>query len=74
MNLPLLEVRDIHTYYGDSHILQGVSLEVYPGEIVVVLGRQGAGKTTTLLSLMGIQTPCKGSIRSRRDPRSGALN
>ncbi len=63
MNLSLLRVNDIHTYYGDNHILQGVSLEVNPGEIVVLVGRHGAGKTTTLLSIMGIQPPLKGSIR-----------
>ena len=62
MNSALLQVRDIHTYYGDSHILQGVSLGVYPGEIVVLLGRHGTGKTTTLLSIMGIQPPLKGSV------------
>ncbi len=62
MNSALLQVRDIHTYYGDNHILQGVSLEVNPGEIVVLVGRHGAGKTTTLLSIMGIQPPLKGSI------------
>ena len=63
MNSPLLEVRDIHTYYGDSHILQGVSLDIFPGEVVLLVGRHGAGKTTTLLSIMGIQSPRQGSIR-----------
>ena len=62
MNSALLQVRNIDTYYGDSHILQGVSLEVNPGEIVVLVGRHGAGKTTTLLSIMGIQPPSQGSI------------
>ena len=62
MSLALLRVNDLHTYYGDSHILQGVSLEVNPGEIVVLAGRHGAGKTTTLLSIMGIQPPSQGSI------------
>lgn len=62
MNLPLLEVRNIHTYYGDSHILQGVSLDIFPGEVVLLVGRHGAGKTTTLLSIMGIQPPRQGSI------------
>ena len=62
MNSNLLQVRDIDTYYGDSHILQGVSLEVARGEIVVLLGRHGAGKTTTLLSIIGIQPPLKGGI------------
>ena len=62
MNSALLQVRDIHTHYGDSHILQGVSLEVNPGEVVILVGRHGAGKTTTLLSIMGIQPPSQGSI------------
>ena len=61
-NQPLLQVDDIHTYYGDRHILQGVSLEVYPGEVVVLAGRHGVGKTTTLLSIMGIQPPKQGNI------------
>lgn len=62
MNSALLSVRDIHTYYGDSHVLQGVSLEIYRGEVIALLGRHGAGKTTTLLSIMGIQPPSKGNI------------
>ena len=72
MNSALLQVRDIHTYYGDSHVLQGVSLEVYPGEIVVLVGRHGAGKTTTLLSIMGIQPPLKGSIRFNNKEIAGS--
>ena len=71
MNSNLLKVRDIHTYYGDSHILQGISLEVAKGEIVVLLGRHGAGKTTTLLSIMGIQPPLKGSIRFNKEEIAG---
>ena len=62
MSKPLLKVDAIHTYYGDSHILFGVSLEVYPREVVVLVGRHGVGKTTTLLSIMGIQPPRRGSI------------
>ena len=45
---PALEVRDLHVYYGESHVLQGVSLTVRAGEVVALLGRNGAGKTTTL--------------------------
>ncbi len=71
MNSNLLQVRDIHTYYEDSHILQGVSLEVAKGEIVVLLGRHGVGKTTTLLSIMGIQPPLKGSIRFHKEEIAG---
>ena len=71
MNSALLQIRDIHTYYGDSHILQGVSLEVNPGEIVVLVGRHGAGKTTTLLSIMGIQPPSQGSILFQNQELAG---
>lgn len=58
----MLEVRDLHTYYGSSHIVQGVDLTVAPGEIVTLLGRNGAGKTTTLRSLMGLTPPKRGTI------------
>lgn len=54
----MLTVEKINTYYGTSHILQDVSLEIRDGEIVVLLGRNGVGKTTTLKSIMGIQ-PCR---------------
>jgi branched-chain amino acid transport system ATP-binding protein len=59
----LLAVEDIHTYYGEAHILQGVSLTVSAGEVVTLIGRNGAGKTTTLLSVMGIAQPRRGAIR-----------
>lgn len=58
----ILEVRQIHTYYGQSHILQGVSLEVKKGEIVTLLGRNGAGKSTTLKSILGLVAPRSGEI------------
>ncbi len=58
----MLEVRDIHTFYGDSHILFGVSLEVKEQEIVALLGRNGVGKTTTLRSIMGLTPPKQGTI------------
>lgn len=58
----ILEVQGIHTYYGQSHILQGVSLEVEKGEMVTLLGRNGAGKTTTLKSILGLVSPRSGSI------------
>jgi len=58
----ILEVRDIHTYYGQSHILQGVSLEVDRGEMVTLLGRNGAGKTTTLKSIFGLVPTRLGEI------------
>lgn len=58
----LLEVQDIHSYYGDSHVLQGVSLEIDRGELIALLGRQGAGKTTTLWSITGVLSPRRGKI------------
>jgi branched-chain amino acid transport system ATP-binding protein len=58
----MLEVNDIHSYYGDSHILQGVSLQVKPGEVTSILGRNGAGKTTTVLSIMGYLKPRTGTV------------
>jgi branched-chain amino acid transport system ATP-binding protein len=57
-----LVARDVHTFYGKSHILQGVSLEVAEGKITTLLGRNGAGKTTTLRSLMGLTPACEGEI------------
>jgi branched-chain amino acid transport system ATP-binding protein len=63
--MALLELDDVHTYYGEAHILQGVSLAVAEGEVVSLIGRNGAGKTTTLLSIMGIARPARGRIRLR---------
>jgi branched-chain amino acid transport system ATP-binding protein len=61
----LLELDDVHTYYGEAHILQGVSLTVGEGEVVSLIGRNGAGKTTTLRSIMGIARPTRGRVRLR---------
>lgn len=58
----MLSLQDIHTYYGDSHVLKGVSSEIKKGELVTLLGRNGAGKTTTLRSIMGIVPPRQGTI------------
>jgi branched-chain amino acid transport system ATP-binding protein len=63
----LLVLSDVHTYYGEAHVLQGVSLTVDEGEVVTLIGRNGAGKTTTLRSIMGIVPPRRGSIRLRGD-------
>ena len=67
----ILEVQGIHTYYGQSHILQGVSFEVEKGEIVTLLGRNGAGKTTTLKSILGIVAPRSGQITFLGEKISG---
>jgi branched-chain amino acid transport system ATP-binding protein len=59
----MLEVDGVHTYYGESHILHGVSLRVAPGEAVAVLGRNGVGKTTLIRSIVGFTPPRAGTIR-----------
>jgi branched-chain amino acid transport system ATP-binding protein len=58
----MLAARDLDTYYGRAHILAGLSLEVGAGEVVVLLGRNGAGKSTTLKSIMGLVRPARGEI------------
>ena len=63
---PLLEITDIHTYYGSIHALKGISLEVYEGEIVTLLGANGAGKSTTLRSINGLEPPAAGVDPLRR--------
>ena len=62
---PLLAVDDVHTYYGESHVLEGVSLDVQEGEVVALVGRNGVGKTTTLRSILQLTPPRSGSIRFR---------
>src|SRR4051812_10164936 len=59
---PLLAVRDLNAWYGESHVLHGISFDVFPGEVVTLLGRNGAGKTTTMKSIMGILPKRTGSI------------
>jgi branched-chain amino acid transport system ATP-binding protein len=66
----ILEVRDLHAYYGKSHILQGVSLNVGAGEIVSILGRNGVGRSTTLKAIMG-DVPPHGSIIFKDEPIAG---
>jgi branched-chain amino acid transport system ATP-binding protein len=63
----MLEVEGIHTFYGLSHILFGVSLKVESREVVCLLGRNGAGKTTTMKSVIGITPPKQGTIRYKRE-------
>jgi branched-chain amino acid transport system ATP-binding protein len=58
----LLQVKDLHAWYGESHILHGMELEVREGEVVTLLGRNGAGKTTTMKSIMGMVARRKGSV------------
>ena len=60
--MSLLEVNGLNSYYGDSHILFDVALRVERNEVVALMGRNGAGKSTTLKSLMGVVTPRAGSI------------
>ncbi|MBM6578766.1 ABC transporter ATP-binding protein [Microvirga sp. BT689] len=62
---PLLEVRGLNAWYGESHVLHGVDLDIHEGETVTLLGRNGAGKTTTLRSIMGILRRREGVIRLR---------
>jgi branched-chain amino acid transport system ATP-binding protein len=62
---PILEVRDLEAWYGESHVLHGVSLDVREGETVTIIGRNGAGKTTTLRSIIGIVRKRRGVIRLR---------
>nr|WP_218644737.1 ABC transporter ATP-binding protein [Natronomonas gomsonensis] len=67
----MLEVDDIHSYYGESHILQGISLEVEPGECVALIGRNGVGKTTTLRSILQLTPPREGAVRYRGEDVTG---
>ncbi|MBK8007238.1 MAG: ABC transporter ATP-binding protein [Rhizobiales bacterium] len=60
---PLLEIKDLHAWYGESHILHGATFNVQAGEVVTLLGRNGAGKTTTMKSIMGIVGKRTGSIK-----------
>ena len=69
--MPCLEIENLHTYYGTSHILFDVSLEVNEGESVCLLGRNGAGKTTTLKTIMGLAQGRHGAIRFNGEPLLG---
>jgi branched-chain amino acid transport system ATP-binding protein len=61
----VLELQDVNTYYGSIHALKGISLEVYDGEVVTLIGANGAGKSTTLRSINGLNRPRKGTITFR---------
>jgi branched-chain amino acid transport system ATP-binding protein len=60
--MPILEVQDIHTYYGDAYVLQGLSLELQQGQILGILGRNGVGKSTLVNSIVGFTPPRRGKI------------
>src|SRR5919198_4935229 len=64
-NAKVLELKDVNTYYGSIHALKGISLEVYEGEVVTLIGANGAGKSTTLRSINGLNRPRKGTITFR---------
>ncbi len=68
---PLVAVDEVHTYYGKSHILHGVSLNVGPGEVVGLLGRNGVGKSTTLKTIMGLVQPSQGAVRLEGQTTTG---
>ena len=63
----MLELADVHTYYGESHVLQGVSLEVPSGRVVAILGRNGAGKTTLVRTTIGFTPARRGTLRFKGD-------
>ena len=65
---PMLQVEDLHAWYGESHILHGVSFDVREGEVVTLLGRNGAGKTTLLQALLGLLEPQAGVVRLFEQP------
>jgi branched-chain amino acid transport system ATP-binding protein len=67
----MLELNGVHTYYGENHILNGISLEVKTGSVVALLGRNGMGKTTTVRSIVGFTPPRSGSVRFRNREISG---
>ena len=68
---PLLVIKDLQAWYGESHILHGVTFDVNEGEVVTLLGRNGAGKTTTLKSIMGIVGHRTGSVRFQAEELIG---
>jgi len=70
MTEPMLKVRDLHAYYGKSHVLQGVNLEIMPGEVIALLGRNGVGRSTTAKAIMGEVRP-RGEIHFKGQPIAG---
>ncbi|MCA0920459.1 ABC transporter ATP-binding protein [Pseudooceanicola nanhaiensis] len=70
MQEPMLSVRDLHAYYGKSHVLRGVTLHIQPGEVIALLGRNGVGRSTTAKAIMGEVAP-KGEITFKGQPIAG---
>jgi len=68
---PMLEVRDIHTFYGHIHALKGITVEVNQGEVVTLIGSNGAGKSTTLKTISGLLSPRRGDVRLAGETISG---
>ena len=66
-----LDLSDIHSYYGDSHVLHGISFALQPGRLLGLLGRNGAGKTTCMATIMGLLRPRRGSVRLYGEPVEG---
>ncbi len=69
---PIIEAHDLHTYYGASHILHGISLVIRPGETLSLMGRNGMGKTTLLRSLLGLTPPRRGTVKVYGRDMTGA--
>jgi branched-chain amino acid transport system ATP-binding protein len=67
----MLDVQDIHTYYGDSHVLQGLSLTIAPGQVIGLLGRNGMGKTTLVRSIIGFTPPRRGRVLFKEQDITG---
>lgn len=70
MTEPMLKVSDLHAFYGKSHVLRGVNMEIMPGEVIALLGRNGVGRSTTAKAIMG-EVPPKGEITFKGKPISG---
>ena len=70
MTQPMLEVKDLHAFYGKSHVLRGVNMEIMPGEVIALLGRNGVGRSTTAKAIMGEVAP-KGEILFKGQPIAG---
>jgi len=65
---PILELSDVHTYYGNIHALKGISCSIQQGEIACLIGANGAGKSTTLMTIFGVERASRGEIRFKGNP------